>query len=260
MNILGHCWIAVNSIAGRRDLLIIGSLLPESFPFISGNPFGVGEIHEGGEVFLKYLEQKCPKLKDLAIGMMSHSVKFGADGWNKSVEKFAASSRQGLLEEIAEASGIDLRIAEYRLHNFLWWGIDAWILRQYPDFVKEVKLAIETIDLKEVSSLLSGAFSKDRRAVTETLTTLFKKIYRPDDLDSVEGLTKIWSRQAAGLPEKDRIQVDKVTTIIQECATLLGDDWQNLVDLVTKETRNNLFQFELKGKEGNSLAKKEIEV
>lgn len=33
MNILGHAYVAINAVSGDRRLLIIGSLLPESFPF-----------------------------------------------------------------------------------------------------------------------------------------------------------------------------------------------------------------------------------
>ena len=60
MNILGHSLISVRVFRGFREFrgdrkrfqkdLIIGTLLPESCPFIADNPFAFNEIHEGGEV------------------------------------------------------------------------------------------------------------------------------------------------------------------------------------------------------------------
>jgi hypothetical protein len=61
MNILGHAYVATEAVKGNRKLLIIGSLLPESSPFIAQNPFTSEEIHESGEKFLKFLDQKSKK-------------------------------------------------------------------------------------------------------------------------------------------------------------------------------------------------------
>ena len=151
MNILGHSWIAVNATLGKRYLLIIGSLLPESFPFIENNPFSFGEIHEGGEKLFAFLNKNYPHKHDLALGMLAHGVKFGADGFNKYIESYATDKKETLLREIAKSSGVNLKTAECRLHNFLWWAVDVWILKEYPGFAREVQKTIRRVDIKEIS-------------------------------------------------------------------------------------------------------------
>lgn len=155
MNILGHSYIVTKAISGNKDLLIIGSLLPETSPFIADNPFAYGEIHEGGEILFEFLSKKYPQKRDLALGIMTHSYKFGADKWNKKIEEYAANRREGLLRKIAETSLVNLKTAELRLHNFLWWGIDFLILKNYPQFVKEVSQILVKADVDKIAGLLS---------------------------------------------------------------------------------------------------------
>lgn len=240
MNILGHSWIAVNAIPGKRDLLIIGSLLPESFPFIKDNPFSFEEIHEGGERLLEFLDRSYPGRRDLALGMLAHGKKFGADGFNQEIEKYADERREEFLQKIAACSAISLKFAGFRLHNFLWWGVDVWILKKYPEFVGEVQAALRKVDVEGISTLLAEAFEKEQSAVEKVIETLLKRIYRPEDLTSVEGLARTWARQAAGLPEKDRVNVAQTTTLFEECADLLKNDWRNIIGLVETRVGKNL--------------------
>lgn len=247
MNILGHSYIATQAISGNKELLIVGSLLPESFPFISGNPFSNEEIHEGGEKLLQFLEKNYPHKRDLAPGVLAHSRKFGADGWNKEIEKYAGDQREALLDKIAEASRVDAKTAELRLHNFLWWGVDFLILKNKPEFVDEVAQVLQRVDVEEVSKLLAECFGKDYKEVQKTMRFLFREIYQPEDLNSVEGLARIWARQAAGLPEHDRADVEETAGLIEEMADLMKNDFKELLKLVVAKTRNNLKQFLLSG-------------
>lgn len=240
MNILGHAYVATKAISGDRQLLIVGSLLPESFPFIAENPFVREEIHEGGERLFEFLERNYPRKRDLALGMMAHSV---ADGWNKEIEKYAGGQRKELLDKIAEASRVDLKTAELRLHNFLWWGVDLWLLENKQEFVNEVAQVLQRVDIGEISRLLTECFGKDYEGVLRVVEMLFREIYRPEDLTSVEGLAWIWARQAAGLPERDQVDILKAKNIIQECRDLLGDEVQELLNSVVKEVRKNLRKF-----------------
>ena len=83
MNVLGHAHVAVHAVSGKRNLLIIGALLPESSPFIPDNPFSWPEIHESGKRLLNFLDEHHPDKRDLALGVLSHGVEYGADGFNQ---------------------------------------------------------------------------------------------------------------------------------------------------------------------------------
>lgn len=241
MNILGHAYVATEAIKGNRQLLIIGSLLPESSPFIPNNPFTWDEIHEGGEVFLQFLKENFPEKQDLALGMIAHSAKFGADGWNKRIEQFAEGKKECLSQKIAQASGwSSLEYAEFWFHNYLWWGMEVWILKNNPEFVKEVKGVLKGVDISEVSRLLAECFDKDFKKVEKTFQKLFKEIYRSEDLNSVAGLAQIWARQAAGLTEKIKVNPQKAAGLFEEIYLMFENQWQGIMGKVVSDVRKNL--------------------
>jgi hypothetical protein len=240
MNILSHSWLATRVVKGKIDLLITGAILPESVPFIKDNPFSFEEIHEGGEKLFNFLRENYPEKKDLALGVLSHSRKFGGDGFNQEIEKFAGAKRSWLLKEIATASNISLKTAEAYLHNFLWWGVDWGILKAYPDFVGKVQRIIKNVDTQQISKILSQAFQKDLGSVTATLEKLFKKIYQSEDLTSLKGFARIWARQAADLPEKDKIDINRAAYLIQVCGGLLEKEWFVFWLGIERNVRKNL--------------------
>lgn len=244
MNILGHAYVATKAVKGERKLLIIGSLLPESTPFISNNPFTWEEIHESGEKFLKFLDQRYPEKRDLALGILAHSYKFGADKFSKQIEILARGDKEELAQKIVDCSGIELEAArKWRIHNYLGWGIDVWILKNNPEFVKEVKRVLKGVDISEVSRLLAECFDKNFEKVEKTFRMLFMDIYQPEDLNCIAGLARIWVRQAAGLPEKDKVNVNKAKIIFKECAELIKDEWKEFLTRVISETRKSLTPF-----------------
>ena len=248
MNVLGHAYIAaqLSKDKSEKQLLIVGSLLPESFPFMSDMtdfPFNNEEIHEGGSTLLKYLDDYYPQKRCLALGMMAHSCQFGADGWNKEVEKYYDKKDLGYIERIAKLSETHVGIANRRLHNFFWWIIDWRILETYPSDVEEIKQAIMNVDIEDTADLLAKGFSKDFGKVYTVVERLFRNIYQPDDFSDLRGLMKIWARQAAGLPEKDKVNVDKAVVLVEEFSGLIGDEWRSLLQVVGEKIRENLQSY-----------------
>lgn len=240
MNILGHSYLATHTISGNKNLLIIGSLLPESFPFVPNNPFTEQEIHEGGEEFLDFLNKNYPTQRELALGILTHSSKFGVDNFNKSIKDYASKKREKVLKDIADCSKIDLQIAESRLHNFLWWGVEIWILKSQSEFVKQVGQVLKEVNVEFFSKLLSDCFQKDYVQTKRTFEILFKEIYKPKDLNSIEGLVNIWKRQAAGLPEHDEINIQQTAKVFEECADLFKDNWKSILDSLVAQVENRL--------------------
>lgn len=247
MKILGHAYIATRAIEGNNQLLVVGSLLPEMLPYISNDVFEYTELHEGGERLLEYLDRHHSERRDLALGLLSHGVEFGADQSRSEVEKFVAPKKEFLIKKISGAHEVSIKTPESRLHNFLHsyagLGIDWLLVQNEPELIKEVQKTLKEIDTKEISHLLAEAFGKDETKVRVMVEILFKKIYRPEDFTSIEGLARTWARQAAGLPEKDKVDVPKATEIIQECANLLEGEWRRLLKFTTARVRENLRLF-----------------
>jgi len=124
--------------------------------------------------------------------------------------------------------------------------------------VEDVQSVIKTVDVEGVSSSLSGAFGREEGAVERVVRVLFRDIYRPEDLTSVEGLARIWVRQAAGLPEKDRVDIGKAAELFEECAGLMENHWRGLVKTVETKVGENLRPFV--SKEGIGKRNKEQEI
>lgn len=61
-----------------------------------------------------------------------------------------------------------MRTAGYYLHNFLWWKVDAEILRN-PKFVVKVQKAIRKVGLGVISNLLMEVFRKEELVAKEVV-------------------------------------------------------------------------------------------
>lgn len=243
MKILGHAYIATRAVKGNKQLLIAGSLLPEMLPYIPNDVFEYNELHEGGKKLLKYLNKNHPEKRDLALGLLSHGVEFGADKFEKESETLVEEKRESILRTIVKANAVTLEIAKYRLHNYVGLGIDWLLVQNESELVKEVQKTLREIDIDEISHLLVEGFEKDETKVKKMVETLFKKIYRSEDLTSIEGLTRIWARQAVGLPEKDKVDIRKASELIQRCAKLLENKWRGYLEKVKFEVSKNLRNF-----------------
>jgi len=78
---LGHIFVA-QRVLGEKVLAAQGVLLPEMVPYLAEDVFDWQELHEGGEKLYQYLQKTAPQEIDLALGLLTHGVTFGADGLN----------------------------------------------------------------------------------------------------------------------------------------------------------------------------------
>ena len=72
---------------------------------------------------------------------------------------------------------------------------------------------------------------------------MLRKIYRWQDLDTVGGLARIWQRQAAGLPEKDKIDPEKTAILFEEIYSIYKDEWSGVLKAVIDKVKKNLKPF-----------------
>ncbi len=248
MKILGHAYIATRAVEGDNQLLIVGALLPEMLPYVPNDVFEYKELHEGGKKLLDYLNKNYPEKRDLALGLLSHGVEFGADKFSEELEQLVGKKRDQLIKDITQANSVTLEIAKGRLHNYVGLGIDWLLVQNEPELVKEVQKTLREIDVEEVSHLLAEGFGKDETRVKSMIETLFRGIYRPEDLTSIKGLVRIWARQASGLPEKDRVDIRKATELIRDCSDLLVGDWRSCLESTRIGVKENLQPFVIKEK------------
>lgn len=140
MNILGHNYIAFRVIGHLNELTIAGSEIPDLVPFVPDSVFTFEEIHESGDDLLRFLDATYPEKRDLAISMMCHSVKFGADAFNSDIDTWLIGDddklKKSLATKIADCASIPYEVAYHnRLHNYLWGGLDVYLMNLEKGFV-----------------------------------------------------------------------------------------------------------------------------
>ncbi len=240
MNVIGHPYVAFKVFGRLTEDLVLGSYLPDIVPFVPNSVFEFEEIHEGGKQFLAFLDKHYPERCDLALGMLCHSVEFGADKFSRSIEKRFEDKREELAKRIAEASNISLEIASRaRFHNFLWWGVGVQLLRHRREFVEDLVKKISKLDISGAAPLLAECFDKDVLAVSHDISFILKP-FTPERPLSVHGLAEIWKDMAAGLPEKDQVDVEKTEKLFKDCAQLVEDSWEEILDGIIKAIKKNL--------------------
>jgi len=248
VNIIGHPYVAFKTWGKMNSYLAVGSHLPDIFPFASVSVFKFDEIHEGGEKFLTFLRKNHPDKIGLAIGMICHSVKYGADRFNPEIENWLLTGRpelkRSLSEKIADCSSIDLKTAETaRLHNYLWSGVDLYLLKNKKNFINDLAKAHSEANLEKISDVLSKAFHKKKDEVKTIVDQFFNPFKSENLLFSVSGLTRIWKQVLAGLPEKDNVNEKKAILLFENIYSLFEDQWQDILTTVINEVRAKTKKF-----------------
>jgi hypothetical protein len=244
MNIIGHPYVA-HKVVGRLTAdLVLGSWIPDIVPFVPGTTFEFGEIHEGGERLLHFLDEHYPERRDIALGMLCHGVEFGADGFSGRIEKRFEDEREELAQRIAAASGVSLEVAsKHRFHNFLWWGVEVQILRHRRDFTDKLIRQMPPLIRRSIpaaADLLAECFGKSPTAVRRDIAALLEPVTVPIRLLSTRGLAEIWREMAVGLPERDQIDVEATERLFQDCAELVEKSWEEIVGKVVGKVKINL--------------------
>lgn len=244
MNYLGHSWIALKSTNRNDGLLIAGSHIPDLVPFVPNSVFSFDEIHESGDLLLDYLRKNHPESTSFALGIMSHSVKFGADQFNSQIDqmlKLDEVTTNELGRLIADASHLSYEKGKVnRLHNFLWTGVELY-LSQDKHFLEELSVLNREVDTNEVSQLLSGFFDKDFKKVNQEVNYFLGKT-KKISTNEFE-LAQQWADVAVGLPEKDRVNVEKTAKLIKIIYTRFADRWQEVLNQVLSTVKTNMTPF-----------------
>lgn len=197
MKLLGHAWVAIKAAPrGNRRLLILGSILPEIMYYTTNHPFEKSEIHEGGDIVYSYLKKEKPSWKDLGLGMLSHSVKMGADRFNLDdnlqILGYEGKKVIELRKRLMKVLGISYETAKIRAHNILELAVELRIIKENPEFVDEFNKAIDDKNVRtEIKKILADCFNKDKRKVSKSVDELLGKA-KSQYFKDANGLSTLW--------------------------------------------------------------------
>ena len=238
MNILGHPYIAYKVLGRLNWRIVAGSHLPDLVPFSPDSVFSFKEIHESGDKLLP---------GDLGLAMMTHSVRFGADKFNREIEKWLLKDNDRLKKELAlqivECSGVSFKIAATsRIHNYLWSGVDVYLLKNKSQIVRKIADLFYRIDSQEIADILAHAFKKNREKVKGVIDRFFIPL-KKEDLVSLPGLIRIWRTVLARLPEKDAVDEKQTIALFQKIYLLFEKQWQDILNLVIEDVKTRMADF-----------------
>jgi hypothetical protein len=247
MNLIGHNYIAKKVLSKYNPLIAAGAHIPDEVEFVSSSVFSYGGLHENPDAVFEYTTKQDRKYLGLALGMMAHSVKYGADKYTGDIEKWLfkgdESLRNTIADKIVQASGISIEIAKGpRMHNYLWGGLDFYLIDKYPEFVDEIKENYKAIDTDQVSEILAQAYDKNLDKVKANIEKHIGLVNKYD-ISTKLGFVKFWKDFVSELPEKDNVDVDKAVFCINFIENIFEKDWEEVINRVVKDIKLRMSTF-----------------
>lgn len=232
MNLIGHNYIAKEVLSRYNPQIAAGTHIPDLVPFLSKSVFTFDEIHENPEAVYRYAVRNNSEYIDLALGMMTHSVKYGADKYNQEIDTWLIGKDTSLLDEIAQrivrSSEVFLETAKVsRMHNYLWFGLDFYLINKFPDFTRQVQKAYKQVDLESISKVLSDVYNKDMIKTRENLED-YIGIINKYDITVPKEFISFFKEFSSQLPEKDNVDVEEVAS----CANFIYSKFEKLWPLI----------------------------
>lgn len=248
MNLLGHNYIAYKILGKINNQTLIGSHIPDFVPFLPSSIFSFDQIHENHEDFLTFIKSNYPELIDLPLCMMAHSVKYGADEYNRSIDNWLLKQDENLINEISQmivdASGVSFEIAKGpRLHNYLWCGVDLYIIKNDLDKIATQLAQVSTkIDFILVSKVLSEFYDKNQKKVLQNLQKHFETINANTFLN-ISDFTKFWSKFLSSLNEGDNLDINKGQKLLEDIYLMFENNWKTIIDDVAEKVQVKMQPF-----------------
>jgi hypothetical protein len=222
--------------------------VPDFVPFLPSSIFSFDEIHENQENFLKFVETNYQNVVDLPLSMLGHSVKYGADEYNREIDTWLLANNKSLAHElsemIAKASGITYEIAKGpRLHNYLWCGVDLYLIKNNPeDIVTKLIDSLNGIDYKNSAKILGEFYNKDIKEVEANLKEHFKPI-KPETFQNTKDFTIFWSKFLSLLKEGDDLDINEGAKLLEFIYKTFEDDWESIISRMEQKVKRKMRPF-----------------
>lgn len=238
MNLIGHNYIAMKVLNKHNSDIAVGCHIPDMVPFLSDSCFSFEEIHENPEIVLNYLK-KNKKSKDLSLGMMTHSVKFGADKFNKDIDVWLlgddVKTKNDIANMISECSKVSFDTAlGPRMHNYLWCGLDFYIIDKYPVFLNQIANSYKNANLDVVTKILSNSYQKPEIEVYANLSNHIGLVINNQVL-SKKGFLIFWKKFISELDTQDDLDIDLAYGVVEFIEKKFQGQWESIISRVTND-------------------------
>ena len=169
------------------------------------------------------------------------------DKYNRDIDTWLVGKDSklldGITQKIVACSEIPLETAKgSRIHNYLWCGLDFYIINKFPEFTQEIQNAYAEIDIEETSKILAGTYKKDLTSVKNNLRDNLELLNK-HDITSPGGCMAFWKDFVSQLPERDNVNAKKATTCVNYIYTTFDKQWPKVIDKVTKDIKIRMSEF-----------------
>jgi predicted nucleotide-binding protein (sugar kinase/HSP70/actin superfamily) len=175
---------------------------------------------------------------------MTHSVKFGADKFNRDIDTWLLGNNEGLqqtiAEKICEASNIDIDTAKGgRMHNYLWCGLDFFVIDNYPKFIPEMNSAYKNVDIDEISAILSEVFHKPIDLIKDNVKKHIDLVINHEIKDK-QSFLRFWKDFISDLPDKDDVNLEKAYETIIFIENQFNKHWEEIINRVVSDIEDRM--------------------
>ena len=242
MNLLGHNYIAFKTVGHLSPKTLLGSHIPDFVPFLPSSVFSFDENHEK---FLEFIRESYPDMQDLPLSMMCHSVKYGADEYNREIDEWLLGNNESLIGKlstmIAKSSNISYETARGpRLHNYLWCGVDLYLIKNNLEKITaKLAKALDNINYTETAKVLAEFYSKDQREVENNLKAHFKYV-KPQTFQNIESFTLFWSKFLSPLKEGNNLDIAEGSELLEFIYQTFETSWEEIIDRVEVKVRKKM--------------------
>lgn len=239
MGPLVHCFAAEKVLGSDDSLVLLGAILPDLGWM--DKELNCPKLHEGGLELKAYLEKKNPKFLPLALGMLTHGVKYGLDkysdiDWQGKGKGWAHLLAPHLYQEVTQACLVDPKTGRQLAHNFIEWAVEYWLDKKHPDLKNNLGQAFRDKEaVGKTAEYLADCFGVDQRKIKGSLQKL-GKLYNPQNFSSLKGVVNIGD----GICQMilgHKIDRAKAEAALRKATEIVKDEWEGFLKAAIFEIR-----------------------
>lgn len=229
-----HVYIASNLYKTRKDLLIVGSFLPDIA--VTGIIKWEGGLHgrEAANDFSRFMLGKYPSKSDLSNGILAHNVL--DDFTHKDYRRktgFAFQNNKEIAQLVKEFYGLNDKDAKGMAHNYIESGVDILLLKEHPEIQDQIQKTINQIDKQKLANLLASYFDIDEDKFLEALLKFFG-LFTKYDFTQKDNWILFWRDLEKWLSLRD-IENQKRKELLNRSINIVKNTYQDFLDYSLEE-------------------------
>lgn len=226
---LVHIYTATQVSKKRTPLLVIGSVIPDVV-WVNREKIPPEKLHDNLDDFYSYVESKHEDMLDLALGMMLHSNKIGADLYSHSYKGgYSYIKGKEILSDVANLVKTDNSKKFSDLsHNFIEASLDLLLYSDRPEILDLYKKSLTNVDFDKISALFSEYTGIEEKFLLQNIQLLFSLV-KPEYLASEMSFANNVLPKMIEIGFNQKVNKAEVLKILQKSVKITKSDYKDLL-------------------------------